>query len=266
MNKILLGDCLELMKDIPDGSVDMILCDLPYEKTRAKWDKMIHMVPLWDHYKRIIKKNGAIVLTAEQPFSSMLVLAEPKLFRYEWIWEKTSATGALNSKKMPMKSHENVLVFYKHLPTYNPQKTFGHVRKVSSAKNRRDCAKRSNEKDDRLYGKEILESIPDYDSTERFPRSVQVFKSDKQKSALHPTQKPVDLFRYLIRTYTNKGDVVLDNCGGSGTTAIASLEEERGFIVMEKEEKYYDIILDRVAKWHEDQKPKEGQQLSFTGI
>jgi len=236
-NIILQGDCLNLMNDIPDGSIDMILCDLPYGTTACKWDTVIPFDKLWANYERIIKSNGAIVLTAQTPFDKVLGSSNLKLLKYEWIWQKTHPTGHLNSKKMPMKSHENILVFYKKLPVYNAIKTEGHIQKK---------AKKSKDKS-QIYGKQNAEGIT-YDSTERYPLSVIVFSSDKQKQSLHPTQKPVALFEYLIKTYTNEGDVVLDNCAGSGTTAIACQNTNRNYILMEQEEKYIDVINDRVLK------------------
>jgi site-specific DNA-methyltransferase (adenine-specific) len=230
-------DCLEGMTLLPDKSVDMILCDLPYGTTRNKWDSVIDLEKLWAQYERVIKDNGAIVLTAQTPFDKVLGASNLQLLRYEWIWEKTSATGHLNAKKMPMKAHENILVFYKKLPTYIPQKTTGHQRKVSLASHKVNCEKSSNYND---YG------LSSYDSTERYPRSVQVFSTDKQKEALHPTQKPAALFEYLIRTYTNEGEIVLDNCMGSGTTAVAALNTGRKFIGFECESNYIEIANKRI--------------------
>jgi site-specific DNA-methyltransferase (adenine-specific) len=247
INKIYKGDCLELMPNlIPDKSIDMIFCDLPYGTTKCKWDSPIDLDKLWIQYERIIKDNGVILLFAQTPFDKVLGASNLKLLRYEWIWEKTQATGHLNAKKMPMKAHENILVFYKNIPTYNPQKTEGHIRKVSKGYQRDICIKRRDEKwgDDYLYGKET--TAPDYDSTERFPRSVLKFKSDKQRSKLHPTQKPLALIEYLIKTYTNVGDVVLDNACGSGTTLLGAANLGRNYIGMEKEEKYFNISLERV--------------------
>ena len=238
MNQLLYGGCLELMRRIPDRSIDMILCDLPYGTTRCKWDSIIDLQLLWIQYERIIKNNGAIVLTAQTPFDKVLGCSNLKMLKYEWIWEKSSATGHLNAKKMPMKAHENVLVFYKKLPIYNYQKTEGHKRKVSKAEHKINC------KESEVYNKG--QKLTTYDSAERYPRSVLKFPNDKQKSKLHPTQKPVALMEYLIKTYTNEGDLVLDNCAGSGTTAIACLNTNRKYIVMEQEKKYYDIIVDRV--------------------
>lgn len=238
INQITQGDCLEVMQHIETGSVDMILCDLPYGTTRNKWDSVIPLDELWKRYERIIKNNGVIVLTAQTPFDKVLGCSNLGLLRYEWIWEKTSATGHLNAKKMPMKAHENILVFYKNMPTYNPQKTRGHQRKVSKAEHKINCVKTTN------YGEHGLTT---YDSTERYPRSVQIFPTDKQKEALHPTQKPVALFEYLIRTYTNPGEIVLDNCIGSGTTALAAINTGRFFIGIELDEKYCEIALARVG-------------------
>jgi DNA modification methylase len=237
LNRIYQRDCLEGMAMIPDKSIDMILCDLPYGTTRNKWDSVIDLEKLWALYERIIKDDGAIVLTAQTPFDKVLGASNLQLLRYEWIWEKTSPTGHLNAKKMPMKAHENILVFYKKLPTYNPQKTTGHLRKVSLASHKTNCEKSTNYND---YG------LSSYDSTERYPRSVQVFPTDKQKEALHPTQKPVALFEYLIRTYTNEGDIVLDNCMGSGTTAVAATRLNRNFIGFERESEYVRIANHRL--------------------
>jgi DNA modification methylase len=237
LNRIYQRDCIEGMSLIPEKSIDMVLCDLPYGTTRNKWDSVINLQLLWEQYERIIKDNGAIVLTAQTPFDKVLGASNLQLLRYEWIWEKTSATGHLNAKKMPMKAHENILVFYKKLPPYNPQKTIGHPRKVSLAKHKINCEKSTNYND---YG------LSSYDSTERYPRSVQVFATDKQKEALHPTQKPVALFEYLIRTYTNEGDTVLDNCIGSGTTAVACVRTKRNFIGFETERDYVEIANQRL--------------------
>ena len=236
------GDCLEIMRNIPDKSIDMILCDLPYGTTRNKWDSVLSLDELWEQYERIIKDNGVIALFAQTPFDKVLGCSNLKMLRYEWIWEKTSATGHLNAKKMPMKAHENILVFYKKLPTYNPQKTAGHKRKVSKAEHKINCVKTTN------YGEHGLTT---YDSTERYPRSVQVFKTDKQKESLHPTQKPVALLEYLIKTYTNEGETVLDNCMGSGSTGIACLKTNRNFIGIEKDDKYFDIAYKRINEYIE---------------
>lgn len=236
INTIVQGDCLEVMNDIPAASIDMILCDLPYGTTKNEWDSIIPLDHLWDHYKRIIKDDGAIVLTAQTPFDKVLGCSNLEMLRYEWVWEKTAATGHLNAKKMPLKAHENILVFYKKLPTYNPQITGGHVRKVSKAEHNKNPLS-SN------YGKFDSKT---YDSTDRYPRSVLRFPTDKQKEALHPTQKPISMFRYLIETYSNPGDLILDNCIGSGTTAAAAISCGRSFIGIEKDKKYFEIARRRI--------------------
>lgn len=236
------GDCLELMKDIPDKSIDMILCDLPYGTTRNKWDSIIPLDKLWSEYCRIIKDNGAVVLFAQTPFDKVLGVSNLKMLKYEWIWEKTAATGHLNAKKMPMKAHENILVFYKKLPTYNPQKTTGHTPVHSYIKHQDDGSN---------YGKTKV-GISGGGSTERYPRSVQIFKSDKQKVALHPTQKPIDLLQYLIKTYTNEGEIVLDNCMGSGSTGVACLNTNRKFIGIELDDKYFDIATERIENTYRE--------------
>lgn len=238
-SKVILGDCLEKMKDIPDQSIDFICCDLPYGTTQNKWDTIIPLDLLWEHYKRIIKHNGAIVLFAQTPFDKVLGSSNLNMLRYEWIWEKTQASGHLNAKKMPMKAHENILVFYKKLPTYNPQKTTGHKPMNSGVRH----ASLKNEN----YNAMSKENLPFGGNTDRYPRSVLVFKSDKQKNYLHPTQKPLALIEYLVKTYTNEGDVVLDNTAGSGTVGEACINTNRDFILIEKEEKYIEIIKNRLT-------------------
>ncbi|WP_413986363.1 DNA-methyltransferase [Paenibacillus polymyxa] len=236
LNRIYQMDCLEGMKLLHDKSVDMILCDLPYGTTQNKWDSVIDLELLWIQYRRVIKENGVIVLTAQTPFDKVLGSSNLKMLKYEWIWEKTTATGHLNAKKMPMKAHENILVFYKNLPTYNPQKTTGHAPVHSYTKHQEDGSN---------YGKTKV-GVSGGGSTERYPRSVQVFATDKQKEAYHPTQKPVALFEYLIKTYTNEGDIVLDNCIGSGTTAVAAIRNKREFIGFETESKYIEVANMRI--------------------
>lgn len=245
-SKIIHGDCLVEMEKIPDKSIDMILADLPYGTTNCSWDSLIDLDLLWLQYNRIIKDNGAILMTAQTPFDKVLGCSNLKMLKNEWIWEKTHATGHLNAKKIQMKAHENILVFYKKLPTYNPQMTHGHIRKVSSAKNRGACIERRNDTDD-IYNNEYVDKVKDYDSITRYPRSVIKFATDKQTSNLHKTQKPVALFEYLIKTYTNEGDIVLDNVAGSGTTGIACINLKRDFILIEKELNYYEIIKERLG-------------------
>lgn len=244
------GNCLELMKEIPSKSIDLILCDLPYGTTKNKWDSVIDLELLWKQYNRIIKDNGVILLFAQTPFDKVLGVSNLKDLRYEIIWQKTAPTGFLNAKKMLMKAHENILVFYKKLPTYNPQMTKGHPRKVSSKSSRKKSVERHQEKSEVLasnynsYG----ESQVGYDSTERYPISVQVFAKDQQKENYHPTQKPVALLEWLLRTYTNEGDLVLDNCMGSGSTGVACVNTNRNFIGMELTEQYFEIAKERIEK------------------
>lgn len=240
VNKIYEGDCLEIMKDIPDRSIDMILCDLPFGQTaRNKWDSVIPFDLLWEQYERVIKDNGAIVLFANGMFTADLMESNRKMWRYNLIWEKTQPTGFLNAKKMPLRSHEDICIFYKKLPIYNPQKTTGHPRKVSKAEHKINCKETTD------YGEYGLVT---YDSTERYPKSVWKFAKDTQKSALHPTQKSLELVKCLIRTYSNPGDLILDNCIGSGTTAVAAIQEKRNYIGIEKEHKYFVIANNRVSE------------------
>lgn len=233
-----LGDCLEVMADIPDGSVDLILCDLPYGSTQCSWDTVIPFAPLWEQYLRVAKRNAAIVLHAAQPFTSALIMSQRGLFKYEWVWEKGSATGFLNAKKQPLRAHEAVAVFYRAQPIYNPQMTHGHERKTTKRKT----------VDSECYGEG--NDLTVYDSTSRYPRSVQRISSDKQKVALHPTQKPIALAEYLVRTYTNPGDVVLDNCMGSGTTGVACANTGRRFIGIERDPGYFEIARARIEQAH----------------
>ena len=234
------GDCLELMKDIPDASIDMILCDLPYGTTACKWDSVIPFEPLWAAYKRVIKQNGAIVLTSSQPFTSALVMSNPKMFNYEWIWEKSKASNFLLARKQVLKAHESVLVFSKETPNYFPQKTKGAPYKGQGR------SKKGSKSD-------VVNDVPNPtfrndNEGDRFPRSVQYFKTAESEKigALHPTQKPIALMEYLIRTYTNEGETVLDNCMGSGTTGVACVNTNRKFIGMEMNEKYFEIAKNRI--------------------
>lgn len=239
LKELYMGDCLEYMKMIKDKSIDMILCDLPYGITKCKWDKEIDLNKLWQQYNRIIKDDGAILLFAVEPFASKLRLSNLKMYRYDWIWEKTSATGHLNANKMPLRANENILVFYKKLPTYNPQKTQGHKPMHSYTK----YLKTQNNTE--LYGR-MNKVLSGGGSTERFPRNIIKFASDKQKIKLHPTQKPIALCEYLIKTYSNEGDIILDNCMGCGTTGIAAINLNRHFRGCEIDEKYYEICCDRI--------------------
>ena len=237
-NKIIQGDCLEVMKTIPNKSIDMILCDLPYGTTACKWDTIIPFEPLWEQYKRIIKDNGAIVLTASQPFTSALVMSNIKMFKYEWIWEKTIGTNFALVKKQPSKKHENILVFYKKQPTYNPV--------MQEGKPYIDVRKKI-ERNVGVWGGKTMDKTPIDNKGTRYPSSVQVFSNGNNKT-IHPTQKPVALFEYLIKTYTNEGDLVLDNCAGSGTTGVACKNTNRNYILIEKEPEYIEIINKRLIK------------------
>lgn len=239
LNKIHQGDCLEIMKDIPDGSVDMILCDLPYGTTACKWDTIIPYEPMWAQYERVIKDNGAIVLTATQPFSSALVMSNPKLFKYEWVWYKNLRTGFAQAKRQPMKAHELVLIFYKKPPVYNPIKV------------KRTTAKAGNKtkKFGSVYNDVYYDVNTDNQSDYVHPHDVLEIKAiHGTEIRYHNTQKPVALFEYLIRTYSNEGCVVLDNCIGSGTTAIAAINTNRNFIGIEMEQEYVDIANKRVEE------------------
>ena len=225
------GDCLSVMPKIPDSSIDMILCDLPYGTTQNKWDSIIPLEPLWEQYKRIIKNNGAIVLTAQTPFDKVLGCSNLEWLKYEWIWNKLSPTGHLNAKKMPMKKTENVLVFYKKLPTYNPQglEYCPRIKKRSSK-----SVGSSN------YGKHDDENLSKYKG---YPTNLLEFM---RESGLHPTQKPVPLFEYFIKTYTNEREIVLDNTAGVCTTAVACENTNRKWICIELEEEYCQKSAERL--------------------
>jgi len=241
VNKIYLGDCLEVMKLIDDKSIDMILCDLPYGTTACKWDTIIPFEPLWEQYKRIVKDNGAIVLTASQPFTSALVMSNVKMFKYEWVWESNKSPNFAQAPYMPLKNVENVLVFSyggcahpaKNRMKYNPQ----GVTKVSKV-----CKQKTVGKYLHRGGMPTAETYEQRGTG--YP--TQVIRVDKDSKTIHPTQKPVALFEYLIKTYTNEGDLVLDNCIGSGTTAIACINTSRNWIGIEKDEKYVEIANQRI--------------------
>lgn len=230
------GDCLDVMTAIQKSSVDLVIADLPYGTTKCKWDTQIDLAQLWSQYRRVCKPSAAILLFAQTPFDKVLGCSNLPWLRYEIVWEKTSPTGHLNAKKMPMKAHENILVFYDRLPTYNPQKTAGHTRKTAT---------RRHDKSE-LYGEQNMGEVR-YDSTERYPRSVITFPSDKQTSNLHPTQKPVALLEWLVRTYSNEGTIVLDNTMGSGSTGVACKNTRRHFIGIEKDQGYFKVAQQRLA-------------------
>jgi len=234
---LLLGNCIDLMKSIPDKSVDMILSDLPYGITNCKWDNIIPFDKLWTEYSRIIKNNSVIALTESQPFTSMLLMSNIKWFRHEWIWQKNRGSNFALANKMPIKEHESVLVFYKKLPTYNPIKQ----ERAESGKERVKTIINPSTVSEN-YGGIVLQEGKIYDEL-RFPSSWQKFNCEV---GLHPTQKPVALFEYIVKTYTNEGETVLDNCMGSGTTAIACKLTNRNFIGIEMEQKYYDLANKRL--------------------
>lgn len=239
------GDCLELMKDIPDGSVDMILCDLPYGTTACKWDSIIPFEPLWEQYERIIKDNGAMILFGSEPFSSYLRMSNIKNYKYDWYWYKNKPSGAMTAKIQPMRAIENLCVFYKSTPLYIPQmreRTEAELKRLSK-KSVYTC---STEIDNRKWGK----SGNREDNKLKYPNNVleikTVFNRSKEKVA-HPTQKPVALCEYLIKTYTNEGETVLDNCMGSGTTGVACKNLNRNFIGIELDEGYFKIAKERIG-------------------
>ena len=247
-NIVQQGDCLELMKSVESGSVDMILCDLPYgvlnkSNASAKWDLVIPFDELWNEYERIIKPNGAIVLTAQGLFTADLMLSNRRLWRYNLIWDKVAKTGFLNSKKMQLRQHEDICIFYKSQPTYNPQMAKCEPHKRNHSKGNMLAPQKNS-----CYGS--FTETPTIISDEKFPTYIiSISKEHNTGSFFHPTQKPVALFEYLIKTYTNEGDLVLDNCAGSGTTAIACLNTGRDYILMEQEEKYIDVICKRIEGW-----------------
>lgn len=230
---LMFGDCLERMKEIPDDSVDMVLCDLPYGTTQNKWDSIIPFEELWEQYNRVC--CGAIVLTAAQPFTSALIMSNVRDFKYQWVWEKTQAVGHLNAWKQPMRKHEDVCVFYKKQPTYNPQIT------DKPKENIRPQTSRTKPTDNYgAHGLDVFKCPPD----KSMPSSLLKF-ANAQKT-VHPTQKPVALMEYLIKTYTNEGDTVLDNCMGSGTTGVACRNTNHKFIGIEMDPTYYGIACGRI--------------------
>lgn len=244
MIEILQGDCLELMGDIPDGSIDMILCDLPYGTTNCRWDSVIPFEPLWAHYKRVIKRNGAVVLTASQPFTTALIVSNPDWFKYALVWEKSRSTGHVHAKNKPMKKHEDILVFSfgstvhkrqsERRMTYNPQGLRPCKPRIHAGSSSSDAvmAVRPSHRD-------TVQTISGY------PHSILRFNSES--NCVHPTQKPVALFEYLIRTYTNPGELVLDNAAGSGTTGVAALNSGRRAILIEREPEYVEIAKRRLG-------------------
>lgn len=232
-----LGDCIENLKNITDTSVDMVLCDLPYGTTQCNWDVIIPFDDLWKELNRICKKNAAMVFTASQPFTSLLITSNIKNFKYNWVWEKSKATGYLNSKKQPMRAHEDVCVFYRKQPTYNPIMVSGTPYNKGEAHRPTD-----------VYGEQKSVLVKN-DSGLRFPRTVQYFKTaESEGKVVHPTQKPVSLMEYLIKTYTKDGDVIIDPTMGSGTTGVAAINLNRKFIGIELDENYFNIAQKRIEE------------------
>ena len=242
-NIIYNEECLQGMSErISDNSIDMILADLPYGTTQNNWDSVIPLEPLWNEYKRLINENGAIVLTAGGKFTPKLKVSNLKWFRYEWIWNKKLTSDFLNANRKPLRAHENVLVFYKKQPTYNPQKYKGEPNHSKGDINNNEYRNENYGDFDLVDNKEKLGDM-------KYPKTIIDFQKPHQSVAVHPTEKPVSLFEYLIKTYTKENEVVLDNVMGSGTTAVACLKTNRKFIGFEKEEKYYNISLKRIGKF-----------------
>ncbi len=233
-------DCFDAMKEIPDGVIDMILCDLPYGTTACKWDIIIPFEPLWKEYKRITKPNAAIVLTASQPFTSNLIMSQIENFKYEWIWEKDKPSNFALANKMPMKYHENICIFYYKQPTYNKQP---QLREGRGKERYKYIVDNSNQSSDHLI---LTNNAKFYDPDNKNPSSIQYFNTGRRQNGIHPTQKPVALFEYLIKTYTNENELVLDNATGSGTTAIAAINTNRKWVCIEKEKEYYDKAIERI--------------------
>ena len=232
--ELLHGDCLELMKDIEKGSIDLILCDLPYGTTSCKWDILIPFDKLWEQYERIIKENGAIVLTASQPFTTKLIMSKINLFKYELIWEKSRNSNPSLAKSRPLPHHENILIFGKKIK-YNPQKTVGDKYLTRKGAGGRFAGNKVNKKD-----------LPIRRVDGRFPKTILKIKSEYPNSIIHPTQKPVALMEYMIKTYSNESDLILDNCMGSGTTGVACKNINRRFIGIELDEEYFKIAKQRI--------------------
>ena len=238
---LIQGDCLEVMKDIPDGSIDLVLTDPPYGTTACKWDTVIPFEPMWEQLRRITKMNGVIVLFGSQPFTSALVMSNPKMFKYEWVWEKNKATGHLDSKRKPMKAHENICVFYEAKPTYSPQ---GLVLKDKPTISKGDRGRKGDGSSGDVYGFAGKDAIQTHTN---YPRTVVKIGVD-MKAEYHPTQKPVALMEYLIKTYTNGGETVLDFTMGSGTTGVACKRLGRKFVGIELDVDYFALAEKRIQE------------------
>ena len=237
------GDCLEVMKDIADKSVDCVICDLPYGTTVCKWDSVIPFEPLWKEYKRIIKDNGAICLFGCEPFSSQLRMSNLNMYKYDWYWEKSKATNFLNSKKQPLRCIESISIFYNSQPIYHPQMVEGEPYNKGYRSDKYQDVNR-----DSTTGTYKSSYIANIDG-KRYPKNKLYFKTaESEGNVVHPTQKPVALLEYLVKTYTNENEIVLDNCSGSGSTAVACKNTKRRFICIEKDKNYYDLSVERLKK------------------
>lgn len=273
-NSIINGDCLEVMKDIDDRSIDCIIADLPYGVTNCAWDVVIPFESLWEQYKRIIKPNGAIALFGSQPFTSALVMSNPKWFKYEWIWDKNEGTDFLNAKNKPLRSHENICIFSggttanksKNKMVYFPQMREGKpYTKIQRSENRKGTIE-AGTRTPFTIGYECV-----YGS-ERYPVSIYKCKKSKGRSSIHPTQKPISIYEYLIKTYTQEGELILDNTAGSGTLAIAAINTNRQYICIEKDGHYFEVMRNRIENHDPNapvkvKKPKaapKGQLSLFT--
>ena len=242
--KLYQGDCLELMKNIRDKSIDCIICDLPYGVTsKNKWDTIIPYEPLWKEYKRIIKDNGPIILFGQDKFTAKTMLSNEKMHRYNLIWNKVLTSGFLNAGRMPLREHEDIMIFYKKLPTYNPQFTEGKPLHGMGEKFKKVKNNNNNYNDFNSCNNPSANREGD---TKKYPKSILTFPRPASSKMLHPTEKPVELLEYLIKTYSNENDVILDNCMGSGSTGVAALNTNRRFIGIELDEKYFDIAKDRL--------------------
>jgi DNA modification methylase len=240
MINLMQGDCLERMKEIPDGSVDMILADPPYGTTACKWDSVIPLEPMWEQLKRVIKPNGAIVMTASQPFTSLLITSNLKMFKYDWTWQKPKGTGHLNAKKQPMRDKEDIVVFYSKQCIYNPQMTKGEPYKDKAGKDHSSSTSMTN-----IYG--AYTNKRETNDGFRYPKQIQSFPV-VERGTVHPTQKPVALMEYMVSTYTNEGETVLDFTMGSGTTGVACVNLNRKFIGIELDETYFNIAKERIEQ------------------
>ena len=242
--KLYQGDCLELMKNIRDKSIDCIICDLPYGVTsKNKWDTIIPYEPLWKEYKRIIKDNGPIILFGQDKFTAKTMLSNEKMHRYNLIWNKVLTSGFLNAGRMPLREHEDIMIFYKKLPTYNPQFTEGKPLHGMGEKFKKVKNNNNNYNDFNSCNNPSANREGD---TKKYPKSILTFPRPASSKMLHPTEKPVELLEYLIKTYSNENDVILDNCMGSGSTGVAALNTNRRFIGIELDEKYFNIAKDRI--------------------